>query len=257
MQRSAKQEANQAANEGGKEVTGKVALEVAPKEVRRLPRPPLAPPAGAAGQQAAAGPHARPRVQLRGYEHTNHLTQEQAGAFRTIVDTYIPDLHDPAAVEVLLVLLEVCHILEVSDYRMRKIFGAAAAARLGDVGRHRTAQAAAPAAAAGVGMGTQHLPAQALSHRRRRHRPNLHPRDAGCRRRQRTRHQRMHGRVGAQGPAGIAVPLAAILPTAGPCARSTNMRRRGGTPTAGPCARSTNMRRRGGTPHRRTSCPLH
>jgi hypothetical protein len=99
-------------------VTLEVALEVAPKEVRRLPRPPLAAPAG------AAGPHARPRVQLRGYEHTNHLTQEQAGAFRTIVDTYIPDLHDPAAVEVLLVLLEVCHILEVSDYRMRKIFGA-------------------------------------------------------------------------------------------------------------------------------------
>jgi hypothetical protein len=61
---------------------------------------------------------------MRSYIPTNYLSQQQVGDLRTIVDTYIPDLHDPAAVEVLLVLLEVCHILEVSDYRMRKIFGA-------------------------------------------------------------------------------------------------------------------------------------
>ena len=76
------------------------------------------------GRSRPVGRGRGPRSSSRGYEHTNHLTQEQAGAFRAIVDTYIPDLHDPAAVEVLLVLLEVCHILEVSDYRMRKIFGA-------------------------------------------------------------------------------------------------------------------------------------
>jgi hypothetical protein len=67
---------------------------------------------------------ARPKVPMRSYIPTNYLSQQQANDLRTIVDTYIPDLHDPAAVEVLLVLLEVCHILEVSDYRMRKIFGA-------------------------------------------------------------------------------------------------------------------------------------
>jgi hypothetical protein len=41
-----------------------------------------------------------------------------------IASTYTPDLHDPAAVEVLLVLLEVCHILDLSEHRLHKIFGA-------------------------------------------------------------------------------------------------------------------------------------
>ena len=72
----------------------------------------------------AGKPQARPKVQMRSYIPTNYLSQQQADDLRVIVDTYIPDLHDPAAVEVLLVLLEVFHILEVSDYRMRKIFGA-------------------------------------------------------------------------------------------------------------------------------------
>ena len=72
----------------------------------------------------AAKRQARPKVPMRSYIPTNYLNQQQAGDLRAIVDTYIPDLHDPAAVEVLLVLLEVCHILEVSDYRLRKIFDA-------------------------------------------------------------------------------------------------------------------------------------
>ena len=84
------------------------------KPKRRLASPPLAP----------ARPIARPKVQMRSYIPTNYLSPEQACDLHTIVNTYIPDLSDPAAVEVLLVLLEVCHILDISDYRMRQIFGA-------------------------------------------------------------------------------------------------------------------------------------
>ena len=60
---------------------------------------------------------------MRSYIPTNYLSAEQFAALRTIVATYMPDLSDPAAVEVLLVLLEVCHILDLSDYRLRQIFG--------------------------------------------------------------------------------------------------------------------------------------
>ena len=95
---------------------------------RRHVEPPLAPvqPARARGKGQAADPKppARPKVQMRSYIPTNYLAPEQLGALRTIVATYLPDLGDPAAVEVLLVLLEVCHILELSDYRLRQLFGA-------------------------------------------------------------------------------------------------------------------------------------
>jgi hypothetical protein len=60
---------------------------------------------------------------MRSYIPTNYLSPDQARALRAIVDTYSPDLHDPAAVEVLLVLLAVCQILDVSDHRLRQIFG--------------------------------------------------------------------------------------------------------------------------------------
>ncbi len=101
---------------------------------RRHADPPLAPagPLPARGKAQAAGnpqvargtPPARPKVQMRSYIPTNYLAPAQLGALRTIVATYLPDLSDPAAVEVLLVLLEVCYILDLSDYRMRQIFGA-------------------------------------------------------------------------------------------------------------------------------------
>ena len=65
----------------------------------------------------------RPDRRNRGLEQTNHLSQNQAKELQVIAGTYTPDLHDPAAVEVLLVLLEVCHILQLSDYRLGKIFG--------------------------------------------------------------------------------------------------------------------------------------
>jgi hypothetical protein len=65
----------------------------------------------------------RPKRQAKGLEPTNHLSLQQVKALQAIVGTYTPDLHDPAAVEVLLVLLEVCHILQESEYRLGKIFG--------------------------------------------------------------------------------------------------------------------------------------
>ena len=65
----------------------------------------------------------RPSRRNRGLEQTNHLSQKQAKELQVIAGTYTPDLHDPAAVEVLLVLLEVCHILQLSEYRLGKIFG--------------------------------------------------------------------------------------------------------------------------------------
>ena len=65
----------------------------------------------------------RPKRLTRGLEPTNHLSQKQMKELQVIVGTYTPDLHDPAAVEVLLVLLEVCHILQLSEHRLGKIFG--------------------------------------------------------------------------------------------------------------------------------------
>lgn len=94
---------------------------------RRHARPPLAPadplPARTKPQPTEGKPGARPKVQMRSYIPTNYLSAEQFAALRTIVGTYLPDLSDPAAVEVLLVVLEVCHILDLSDYRLRQVFG--------------------------------------------------------------------------------------------------------------------------------------
>ena len=94
---------------------------------RRHAKPPLAPadpmPSRPKPQPAGGKPEARPKVQMRSYIPTNYLSADQLAALRTVVATYLPDLSDPAAVEVLLVLLEVCHILDLSDYRLRQIFG--------------------------------------------------------------------------------------------------------------------------------------
>jgi hypothetical protein len=65
----------------------------------------------------------RPKRLARGLEPTNHLSRQQVKEVQLIVGTYTPDLHDPAAVEVLLVLLEVCHILQLSEQRLGTIFG--------------------------------------------------------------------------------------------------------------------------------------
>ena len=76
----------------------------------------------------AAGP--RPKLRHKRYPLMNQLSREQEGHFRTIANTYIPDMYDPAAVEVLLVLLEVCHILDLIPTVLARIFGARVLAAL-------------------------------------------------------------------------------------------------------------------------------
>lgn len=78
------------------------------------------------------------------YALKNQLNAEQAAQFAAIVATYAPDLHDPAAVEVLLVLREVCTVLDFPQVELEQLFGArllAALATWGDivVGRERPA----------------------------------------------------------------------------------------------------------------------
>ena len=87
--------------------------------------PDAEPPAEAAGSPAgpAGGPAARPKVRHKRYPLMNQLSAEQVGHFRTIANTYIPDMYDPAAVEVLLVVLEICHILDLTPGVVEQIFG--------------------------------------------------------------------------------------------------------------------------------------
>jgi hypothetical protein len=67
-------------------------------------------------------PYRRNRITLKA--DLRRLSAAQLSAFQTMAGTYTPDLHDPAAVEVLLVLLEVCHVLNLSTHRLETIFGA-------------------------------------------------------------------------------------------------------------------------------------
>jgi hypothetical protein len=53
----------------------------------------------------------------------SELTQDQLSHISEIVSTYSSDTDDPTSLEVLLVLQEVCHILEISHYEMVSIFG--------------------------------------------------------------------------------------------------------------------------------------
>jgi hypothetical protein len=54
----------------------------------------------------------------------NHPNPTQVEHFHAVAQTYVPDLDQPAAVEVLLVLVEVCHILDLPPVTMEQIFGA-------------------------------------------------------------------------------------------------------------------------------------
>lgn len=70
------------------------------------------------------------------YALKNQLNGEQAAQFAAIVATYAPDLHDPAAVEVLLVLREVCSVLDFPQAELEQLFGVrllAALATWGDI----------------------------------------------------------------------------------------------------------------------------
>ena len=52
----------------------------------------------------------------------NVLSVGQKQQFKCLIDTYTPDLHDPAAVEVLLVLLEICRILDLLPHEVDRLF---------------------------------------------------------------------------------------------------------------------------------------
>jgi hypothetical protein len=75
-------------------------------------------------------PAARPKARHPRYPLMNQLSAEQVGHFRTVANTYIPDMYDPAAVEVLLVVLELCHILDLTPAVVERIFGARVLATL-------------------------------------------------------------------------------------------------------------------------------
>ena len=51
------------------------------------------------------------------------LQQDQLSHISEIASTYSADTDDPTSLEVLLVLQEICHILEISHYEMVSIFG--------------------------------------------------------------------------------------------------------------------------------------
>ena len=87
--------------------------------------PDAEPPDEAAGPPAGpgSGPAARPKARHPRYPLMNHLSAEQVGDLRAIANTYIPDMYDPAAVEVLLVLVEVCHVLDLIPTVLEQIFG--------------------------------------------------------------------------------------------------------------------------------------
>jgi hypothetical protein len=51
------------------------------------------------------------------------LHQEQLSHIADIVGTYSADPDDPTSLEVLLVLQEICHILEIPHYELASIFG--------------------------------------------------------------------------------------------------------------------------------------
>ena len=96
------------------------------------PAPDAETTAEAAGAPAgpAASPLARPKLRHKRYPLMNQLSAEQVRLFRTIANTYIPDMYDPAAVEVLLVVLEICHILDLTPGSVARIFGARVLAAL-------------------------------------------------------------------------------------------------------------------------------
>jgi hypothetical protein len=68
-------------------------------------------------------PRARPKLRNARYPMMNQLNIEQMAHFHEIAATYIPDMHELTAVEVLLVLLEICHILDIQPAAVEQIFG--------------------------------------------------------------------------------------------------------------------------------------
>ncbi len=70
-----------------------------------------------------------PRRQPR-YPMMNQLSSPQAAQFRALAGVYRADLLDPAAWEALLILLEICNILDLLPSVKDKIFGQGMVERL-------------------------------------------------------------------------------------------------------------------------------
>ena len=71
-------------------------------------------------------PAAQRAIRHKRYPLMNHLSVGQKQQLGRIIAAYRPDLHapapDPAAVEVLLILLEVCHILDLLPNEIDHLF---------------------------------------------------------------------------------------------------------------------------------------
>ena len=94
----------------------------------------------------------------------SELQQEQLTHIADIVGTYSADPDDPTSLEVLLVLQEVCHILEISHYEMVSIFGKRTLHTLRTWGNDIGTTAVPPArAASGSGGPTPPAPSSARS----------------------------------------------------------------------------------------------
>ena len=103
--------------------------------LRRLNRPywleaederPAPAPACETVEESPVRPPKRKRAYRRHIEPAGtrgQLSRAQLEQLQAVAQTYTPDLHDAAAVEVLLVLLEVGHILELSEGQLDRIFG--------------------------------------------------------------------------------------------------------------------------------------
>jgi hypothetical protein len=63
------------------------------------------------------------RWRVQGPVHAS-LSAEQLQRLQALAGVYLADLHDPTAVEVLLILFEACRIVGLTEPRLAAIFGA-------------------------------------------------------------------------------------------------------------------------------------
>ena len=63
-----------------------------------------------------------PRIRHKRYPLMNHLSVKQKKHLKFVIDTFVAYLHDPAAVEILMVLLEVCFILDLLPCELERLF---------------------------------------------------------------------------------------------------------------------------------------
>ena len=103
----------------------------------------------------------------------NQLSERQVAQFQSLAAIYRADLLDPGAWEALLLLLEICNILDLLPTVIERIFGEGIRARVEtwSGGIHPRCPQSPPAGAAPpcVGLAPPRTPPAPLSHRRRRY----------------------------------------------------------------------------------------